>query len=161
MAYTMKTIEENQGKTLVLFKSKEELQWFQEHCTNMNYPFYFEGDAEISELVKKFQENNHSVLLSYHLWEGLDVPGASLENVVIFSLPFPPHDPVFAAQRKAVDNPFERVDLPYMLLRLRQGIGRLIRTSEDKGSVHILIENQTPTPVIEKVISVLPTSVQK
>ncbi len=161
LAYTMKTIEENQGKTLVLFKSKEELQWFQEHCTDMNYPFYFEGDAEISELVKKFQENNHSVLLSYHLWEGLDVPGASLENVVIFSLPFPPHDPVFAAQRKAVDNPFERVDLPYMLLRLRQGIGRLIRTSEDKGSVHILIENQTPTSVIEKVISVLPTSVQK
>ena len=161
LAYTMKTIEENQGKTLVLFKSKEELQWFQEHCTNMNYPFYFEGDAEISELVKKFQENNHSVLLSYHLWEGLDVPGASLENVVIFSLPFPPHDPVFAAQRKAVDNPFERVDLPYMLLRLRQGIGRLIRTSEDKGSVHILIENQTPTSVIEKVISVLPTSLQK
>ena len=161
LAYTMKTIEENQGKTLVLFKSKEELQWFQEHCTDMNYPFYFEGDAEISELVKKFQENNNSVLLSYHLWEGLDVPGASLENVVIFSLPFPPHDPVFAAQRKAVDNPFERVDLPYMLLRLRQGIGRLIRTSEDKGSVHILIENQTATSVIEKVISVLPTSVQK
>ena len=161
LAYTMKTIEENQGKTLVLFKSKEELQWFQEHCTDMNHPFYFEGDAEISELVKNFQENNNSVLLSYHLWEGLDVPGASLENVVIFSLPFPPHDPVFAAQRKAVDNPFERVDLPYMLLRLRQGIGRLIRTSEDKGSVHILIENQTATSVIEKVISVLPTSVQK
>ncbi len=110
--------------------------------------------------MKKFQENEHSVLLSYHLWEGLDVPGASLENVVIFSLPFPPHDPVFAAQRKAVDQPFEKVDMPYMLLRLRQGIGRLIRTSEDQGSVHILMENQTPTAVVEKVISVLPTTIQ-
>ena len=161
LEYTMRTIEENQGKTLVLFKSKEELQWFQEQCTQTNYPFYFEGEAEISDLVKKFQENDHSVLLSYHLWEGLDVPGSSLENVVIFSLPFPPHDPVFVAQRKAVDQPFEKVDMPYMLLRLRQGIGRLIRTSEDKGSIHILMENQTPTSVIEKVISVLPTSVQK
>ena len=104
----------------------------------MNYPFYFEGEAEISELVKKFQENDHSVLLSYHLWEGLDVPGPSLENVVIFSLPFPPHDPVFEHKGKRL-HPFEKVDLPYMLLRLRQGIGRLIRTSEDKGSVHILI----------------------
>lgn len=160
LEYTLKTIEENQGKTLVLFKSKEELQWFQEHCTQMNHPFYFEGDAEISELVKKFQENAHSVLLSYHLWEGLDIPGASLENVVIFSLPFPPHDPVFAAQRKAVDKPFEKVDMPYMLLRLRQGIGRLIRTSEDQGSVHILIDYQTPKTVMDQVISVLPTTVQ-
>lgn len=160
LEYTLKTIEENQGKTLVLFKSKEELQWFQEHCTQMNHPFYFEGDAEISELVKKFQENEHSVLLSYHLWEGLDVPGTSLENVVIFSLPFPPHDPVFAAQRKAVDKPFEKVDMPYMLLRLRQGIGRLIRTSEDHGSVHILIDHQTLKAVIDQVISVLPTTVQ-
>ena len=58
LLYTMKTIEENEGKTLVLFKSKEELQWFQNHCTDMNHPFYFEGDAEISELVKKFQEND-------------------------------------------------------------------------------------------------------
>ena len=65
------------------------------------------------------------------------------------------------AQRKAVDNPFEKVDMPYMLLRLRQGIGRLIRTSEDKGSVHILVENQLPKLVMEKVISVLPTSVQE
>ena len=161
LEYTLKTIEENEGKTLVLFKAKEELQWFQEHCTEMKHPFYYEGDAEISELVKKFQENDDSVLLSYHLWEGLDVPGASLENVVIFSLPFPPHDPVFEAQRKAVDNPFEKVDMPYMLLRLRQGIGRLIRTSEDKGSVHILVENQLPKSVMEKVISVLPTSVQE
>lgn len=159
--YTMKTIEENEGKTLVLFKSKEELQWFREHSTKSSHPLFFEGDAEISELVKRFQEDERSVLFSYHLWEGLDVPGAALENVVIFSLPFPPHDPVFSAQRKAVDQPFEKVDMPYMLLRLRQGIGRLIRTSEDKGSVHILTEKQLETSVVEKIISVLPTKVQE
>ncbi|WP_397443364.1 MULTISPECIES: ATP-dependent DNA helicase [unclassified Peribacillus] len=156
--YTMKTIEENEGRTLVLFQSKEELQWFKENSQKTAYPFYFEGEAEISDLVKRFQEEEQSVLFSYHLWEGLDVPGASLQNVVIHSLPFPPHDPVFEAKRNSVTNAFEEVDLPYMLLRLRQGIGRLIRTSNDSGTVQILIEKDLSEQVKEKIISVLPVS---
>ncbi|MFE4893697.1 ATP-dependent DNA helicase [Peribacillus butanolivorans] len=156
--YTMKTIEENEGRTLVLFRSKEELLWFKENSQKTAYPFYFEGEAEISELVKRFQEDEQSVLFSYHLWEGLDVPGASLQNVVIHSLPFPPHDPVFEAKRNSVTNAFEEVDLPYMLLRLRQGIGRLIRTSNDSGTVQILIEKDLSEQVKEKIISVLPVT---
>ncbi|MFE4350425.1 ATP-dependent DNA helicase [Peribacillus butanolivorans] len=156
--YTMKTIEENEGRTLVLFQSKEELLWFKENSQKTAYPFYFEGEAEISDLVKRFQEDEQSVLFSYHLWEGLDVPGASLQNVVIHSLPFPPHDPVFEAKRNSVTNAFEEVDLPYMLLRLRQGIGRLIRTSNDSGTVQILIEKDLSEQVKEKIISVLPVS---
>lgn len=157
--YTMKTIEENEGRTLVLFQSKEELHWFKENCPKTAYPFYFEGESEISDLVKKFQEEEHSVLFSYHLWEGLDVPGASLQNVVIHSLPFPPHDPVFEAKRNSSTTPFESVDLPYMLLRLRQGIGRLIRTSNDSGTVQILIDNDISDQVKEKIISVLPVTI--
>lgn len=156
--YTMKTIEENEGRTLVLFQSKEELLWFKENSQKTAYPFYFEGEAEISDLVKRFQEDEQSVLFSYHLWEGLDVPGASLQNVVIHSLPFPPHDPVFEAKRNSVTNAFEEVDLPYMLLRLRQGIGRLIRTSNDSGSVQILIEKDLSEQVKDKIISVLPVT---
>ncbi|MGE7764803.1 ATP-dependent DNA helicase [Peribacillus sp. NPDC096540] len=156
--YTMKTIEENEGRTLVLFQSKEELLWFKENSQKTAYPFYFEGEAEISDLVKRFQEEEQSVLFSYHLWEGLDVPGASLQNVVIHSLPFPPHDPVFEAKRNSVTTPFEEVDLPYMLLRLRQGIGRLIRTSNDSGTVQILIEKDLSEQVKEKIISVLPVT---
>lgn len=158
MDYTLKSIEEEQGRTLVLFRSKEELQWFKANAASSSYPFYFEGESEISDLVKKFQEEKHSVLLSYHLWEGLDIPGDSLQNVVIFSLPFPPHDPVFEAKRGSADNPFEQVDLPYMLLRLRQGIGRLIRTSQDSGSVHILTEKNLPENVLNKIIAILPTT---
>ncbi|MFJ7745934.1 ATP-dependent DNA helicase [Peribacillus sp. NPDC097295] len=159
LKYTMKTIEENEGRTLVLFQSKEELHWFKENCAKTAYPFYFEGESEISDLVKKFQEEEHSVLFSYHLWEGLDVPGASLQNVVIHSLPFPPHDPVFEAKRNSSTTPFESVDLPYMLLRLRQGIGRLIRTSNDSGTVQILIDNDISDQVKEKIISVLPVTI--
>ena len=100
-----------------------------------------------------------SVLCSVHLWEGLDVPGRSLENVIIFSLPFPPNDPVFTAKRESTLDPVSEVDLPYMLLRLRQGIGRLIRTQEDRGTVHILMNSEENKHVIEAVRSVLPTEV--
>ncbi|PLT34917.1 ATP-dependent DNA helicase [Bacillus sp. V5-8f] len=160
MEYARKTIEEEQGRTLVLFRSKEELQWFKKNTAPSDYSFYYEGESEISDLVKKFQEEEHSVLLSYHLWEGLDIPGESLKNVVIFSLPFPPHDPVFEAKRATASDPFKQVDLPYMLLRLRQGIGRLIRTSHDSGKVHILTEKNLPENVLESIISVLPTAPQ-
>ncbi len=160
LTYTLNSIEETEGRTLVLFQSKEELQWFKRQAVSSPYSFYFEGDVEISELVKKFQEEETSVLFSYHLWEGLDVPGDSLKNVIIFSLPFPPHDPVFQAKRDACANPFEQVDLPYMLLRLRQGMGRLIRTSEDSGTVHILTEKSLSRSTLDKVIAVLPTSLK-
>lgn len=160
LTYTLNSIKETEGRTLVLFQSKEELQWFKRQAVSSPYSFYFEGDVEISELVKKFQEEETSVLFSYHLWEGLDVPGDSLKNVIIFSLPFPPHDPVFQAKRDICANPFEQVDLPYMLLRLRQGMGRLIRTSEDSGTVHILTEKSLSRSTLDKVIAVLPTSLK-
>lgn len=99
-------------------------------------------------------------MCSIHLWEGLDIPGSSLQNVIIFSLPFPPDDPVFEAKREGHDQPFIEVDLPYMLLRLRQGVGRLIRSSEDKGIVHILLEENTDEWIIDKVKAVLPTKVK-
>lgn len=156
--YSMNSIRDNGGRTLVLFQSKEELLWFKKHAKATEFPFYYEGDEEISELVKKFQTNEESVLLSYHLWEGLDIPGDSLKNVIIFSLPFPPHDPVFQAKRQAADQPFEQVDLPYMLLRLRQGIGRLIRTSDDTGSIHILTDKELTEATLSKILAVLPTA---
>ncbi|MGJ9384477.1 ATP-dependent DNA helicase [Salipaludibacillus sp. CF4.18] len=130
---------ESNGKSLVLFSSKEEMTQFREWSDQNTWDFsiFYEGDREISELVKKFQDDHSSVLCSYNLWEGLDVPGESLSQVIIASLPFPPHDPVFQAKRKHANNPVEEVDMPYMILRLRQGIGRLIRTSTDKGTLHI------------------------
>ena len=82
-----------------------------------------------------------------------------MENVIIFSLPFPPNDPVFTAKREAIQDPFTEVDMPYMLLRLRQGMGRLIRTHEDKGKVQILINKMEERHIIESVLSILPAQV--
>jgi len=132
-------LQENKGHSLVLFRSEEEMQAFRKwtEMQDWSFDFLFEGDKEISEIVREFQFNKSSVLCAYHLWEGLDVPGEALTQVIIASLPYPPDDPVFKAKRKHAKNAYDEIDLPYMELRLKQGIGRLIRTEQDKGIVHI------------------------
>ncbi|GAA0332358.1 ATP-dependent DNA helicase [Oceanobacillus sp. FSL W7-1281] len=132
-------LQENKGHSLVLFRSEEEMQAFRKwtEMQDWSFDFLFEGDKEISEIVREFQFNKSSVLCAYHLWEGLDVPGEALTQVIIASLPYPPDDPVFKAKRKHAKNAYDEIDLPYMELRLKQGIGRLIRTEHDKGIVHI------------------------
>ncbi|WP_019155967.1 ATP-dependent DNA helicase [Robertmurraya massiliosenegalensis] len=158
--YTLEQLRASNGRGLVLFTTEEDLKQFKTMSAGKTeFPIYFEGDAEISTLVAHFQNEEESVLCATHLWEGLDIPGSSLENVIIFDLPFPPHDPVFTAKREGCEDSFEEVDMPYMLLRLRQGIGRLIRSHEDKGMVHILIDDDLKGNVLEKVKQVLPVEV--
>ncbi|QOQ53552.1 ATP-dependent DNA helicase [Bacillus amyloliquefaciens] len=158
---TIETIKENEGRTLVLFPSFENMKEFKEQAAawELPYPIYYEGDEEISSLVEKFQRDEESVLCSVHLWEGLDIPGDSLRNVTIWALPYPPHDPVFTAKRNgAKKDPFEEVDLPYMLLRVRQGIGRLIRSNQDSGTISIYAggESERVLAEVKKVLPVTP-----
>ncbi|WP_226683529.1 ATP-dependent DNA helicase [Sutcliffiella horikoshii] len=156
---TMDSIGRYGGRTLVLFSTKEELIRFKaENVNNKDYPFLYEGEKEISVLVSEFQNEESAVLCAYHLWEGLDIPGPSLSNVVIWSLPFPPNDPVFAAKRKGLEDPYMQLDVPYMLLRLRQGMGRLIRTTDDSGEITVYLPTGLPEAVRAKVEGVLPTS---
>jgi ATP-dependent DNA helicase DinG len=157
-------LQQTAGRALILFTSKEEMQQFKQatfHYSDFaGMRILYEGDQEISFLISAFQNDEHSVLCAVTLWEGLDIPGPSLSNVIIWSLPFPPNDPVFSAMRALTEDPFEDVDLPYMLLRLRQGMGRLIRNSEDKGIVVILGEQLHANPrVMEKVKEILPKGV--
>lgn len=160
MEYTLEKIKKSAGRALVLFNTKEDLRLFKEFSkAKVEWPIYFEGEAEISTLVSHFQNEEQSILCSVNLWEGLDIPGRSLENVIIFSLPYPPNDPVFTAKREGAQDSFNEVDMPYMLLRLRQGIGRLIRTHEDKGEIHLLLNESTSGKVTEKVLSILPVTV--
>ncbi|ANB59994.1 ATP-dependent DNA helicase [Anoxybacteroides amylolyticum] len=158
--YTMQKIQETNGRALILFPSKQELHQFKQAAQQEKFSFLFEGDREISELVAEFQSHEETVLCTEHLWEGLDIPGPSLSNVIIWSLPYPPNDPVFQAKRKAYADPFWQVDVPYMLLRLRQGVGRLIRTHEDRGIVSIFVTTDEDRRVIEAIKNVLPTTVR-
>ncbi|WP_053220117.1 ATP-dependent DNA helicase [Virgibacillus senegalensis] len=157
-----KQLQENDGHSLLLFSSKEEMDLFRSWADKRDWPFnlLYEGDREISETVRKFQIDPSSVLCSYHLWEGLDVPGNALTQVIVASLPFPPHDPVFQAKRKHAGNPIESVDEPYMLLRLRQGIGRLIRSSEDHGMIHLWINADEKDVYLQAIEKILPVNMQ-
>ncbi len=156
-----KDIKENNGKTLVLFATAQEMKAFRKWADEQqwDFPVLYEGDREISETVKGFQLEESAVLCAYHLWEGLDVPGEALTQVIIASLPFPPKDPVFQAKRKHVANPEGDVDVPYMLLRLRQGIGRLIRTSNDHGVIHIWMTEEDKQKYFAEIQKVLPVKI--
>ena len=142
--------------TLLLFKSKQSMLKFKNSLSIMDrMNIAFEGDRELSAIVRDFQNGAIHTLCSYHLWEGLDLPEEALTKVIIYDLPFPPNDPLFDMKRAVVENPYEEVELPFMQLRLRQGIGRLIRTSQDYGSIHILL-NEEDQHSKEQVLEVLP-----
>lgn len=161
-AYAMQKIRETNGRALVLFPTREQLNEFKARAQQEEgLTFLFEGDQEISELVSRFQNEEETILCAQHLWEGLDIPGPSLSNVIIWALPYPPDDPVFQAKRKQTDNPFWEVDVPYMILRLRQGVGRLIRQRDDRGIVCIFVTDDEPMQVIETIKRVLPTDVHQ
>ncbi|KHF40401.1 ATP-dependent DNA helicase [Halalkalibacter okhensis] len=163
--YAKTLLEETNGRALLLFRSEEELHQFKQLATEdhdfAKWDLLFEGDQEISQLISNFQQETNSVLCALSLWEGLDIPGESLSNVMIWSLPFPPNDPVFAAKRNAASDSLNEVDIPYMLLRLRQGVGRLIRTHEDKGIATIFDEQlYKDNHLLSVVKEVLPEGVE-
>lgn len=161
----LEVLRQTNGRTLLLFNNEEELENFREVVQKDTqfspYNFLFEGDQELSSIVHTFQNEEKTSLCAIHLWEGLDIPGPSLSSVIIWSLPFPPNDPVFNGKRKNAHDPFLDVDLPYMLLRLRQGIGRLIRTSSDRGIISIVDERlMNDKELLQQIKAVLPTGAE-
>lgn len=153
----------NEGSSLVLFNSAKEMKQFKEQVDkeNLQFPLFFEGEEEISSIVQKFQEDITASLCAVHLWEGLDIQGKSLSQVIINSLPFPPNDPVFQSKRQNAADPYSDIDEPYMLLRLRQGIGRLIRSHEDKGKIILFTDKEIRKETKEKILSSLPVEPTK
>jgi ATP-dependent DNA helicase DinG len=101
------------------------------------------GDS-VADLVSRFAASERSVLLgTLSLWQGVDVPGAACHLVVIDRIPFPrPDDPIVAARSRFAEehggNGFTQVSVPRAALLLAQGVGRLVRSSSDRGVVAVL-----------------------
>jgi ATP-dependent DNA helicase DinG len=105
----------------------------------INYPVITQGEGPKSDLLQRFKKHGNAILIgSVSFWEGIDVRGPALSLVIIDKLPFQsPGDPVFESKIKLLSeegvNAFMSMQLPEAIIRLKQGVGRLIRDDHDKG----------------------------
>lgn len=131
-----------EGRTLILFSAKSDLVKVYDRLKERKLPYKILKQGSSSsqdQLLHRFREDEKSVLLATGIfWEGIDVPGKSLSNVIIFKLPFPVPDPIINYKRNHTEDFLMEVSVPLMIVKLRQGVGRLIRKQDDRGIVAIL-----------------------
>ncbi|MED4123893.1 ATP-dependent DNA helicase DinG [Halalkalibacterium halodurans] len=138
------------GRILVLFTSYEMLKQVYQYVKDlsMDDSLALIGQGITSgsraKLMKAFKLHEKAILFgTSSFWEGIDLPGNELRCLVIVRLPFaPPDQPLLKAKLDKAEeegkNPFRHISLPQAIIRFKQGFGRLIRTSQDKGSVFVL-----------------------
>ena len=138
-------IEAAGGRTLGLFSSMRAARQAADSLSGrIEYPLLCQGDDQTSQLVTQFAADEATCLFgTLSLWQGVDVPGSSLQLVVIDRIPFPrPDDPLASARQRAVaargGNGFMSVAATQAALLLAQGAGRLLRTMTDRGVVAVL-----------------------
>ncbi len=141
----VRILRHSQGRAFVLFTSYAQMRKVHEATSfALDYPTLMQGTAPNSALLEEFRETPNCVLFATaSFWQGVDVPGDQLSCVIIDKLPFSvPSDPVVEARigaiRKAGGNPFEEYQIPDAVLSLKQGFGRLIRSSKDRGVLALL-----------------------
>ncbi len=137
------------GKAFVLFTSRAMLRktaegmagWFEEQGIRL---LVQDKGSSRTRLLKEFKEDRDSVLFGTDsFWQGVDVPGEALSNVILTRLPFSvPDEPLFEARCERIKEkggePFRELQLPEAILKFRQGVGRLIRSREDRGQIAVL-----------------------
>ncbi len=161
----------SEGRALMLFTSFRGMNSMADFLVGkLEYPILVQGEASRNSLLQKFREETDSVLLAVaSFWEGVDVVGDSLSCVIIDKLPFEvPSDPVIQARIKRIQDeggkPFFSFQVPRAILTLRQGVGRLMRSANDRGIIAIMdvrlfgkgygrtfLKSMPPSPVTRNV----------
>jgi ATP-dependent DNA helicase DinG len=141
--------DQSRARAFVLFTSYQTMrtaaQALETHFAARGWNLLVQGSGmPAHRMVQQFRENPQSVLFGVDsFWSGVDVPGEALSSVIITRLPFvTPDHPLTEARLESIEaeggRPFEQYSLPEAILKLRQGVGRLIRTKSDTGTIVIL-----------------------
>lgn len=141
-------VRHSNGRAFVLFTSYSLLKRCASRLSRWlaaeNLPLYTQGgDQTRTQMVDAFKKNPGVLFGTDSFWQGVDVPGDALSNVIITKLPFAvPDHPLLEARldaiRKGGGNPFSEYQLPEATIKFRQGVGRLIRSCSDTGMVVVL-----------------------
>lgn len=155
------------GGSLVLFTSYYDMKLVADALEPIydgaHRPFFMQGrDHSRTELARQLREAGNGILFGTDsFWTGIDIPGDALSQVIITRLPFEvPTHPVLEARtewiRERGGNPFTELTLPDALIKFRQGIGRLIRKTTDRGVITLLDSRITAKPYGRLFLECLP-----
>ncbi len=156
-------LETTAGRAFLLFTSYANMERVHGALGDLGrWPLLLQGQGSKAALVATFKNTPHAVLLgTTSFWHGVDVPGESLSLVVIDKLPFDvPTDPLIAARIERIrvegGNPFAEYQVPLAVLELKQGLGRLLRSREDRGILAVLDPRLTTKPYGRTFLESLP-----
>lgn len=127
------------GGAFLLFTSYVNMQYCIDnlrHDFERHFLVLVQGELPKGEIAKRFAADGSAVLFATKsFWEGVDIPGEALRNVLIDKLPFPAPSPLLKARMNAVGDKesFMLIQVPHMITELKQGVGRLIRRADDRG----------------------------
>lgn len=159
----LQLLEISNGKALVLFTAKSDMEEVYSILISKKLPYKIlmqsKGTSQ-EQVINDFKHDVNSVLLGTGAyWEGVSLEGETLSNLIIFRLPFPIPDPIINYKANISNNRLMDVFVPEMIIKLKQGIGRLIRNFTDKGIVSIIdgrLKDEQPTQYRDIVWDSLP-----
>jgi len=135
---------------------------YEQVSAEIDYPSLLQGSASKGQLLKTFRETPNAVLFATSsFWQGVDVRGEQLSCVIIDKLPFAvPTDPIVAARQRYIEDmggsSFHEYSVPQAIISLKQGLGRLIRSTTDRGVLAVLDPRLRTKPYGRTFIKSLP-----